>query len=105
MFRQKTLDFLAENRRQNSHQWFHDHKSEYRAYVLEPLKALVEYLAPQALAIDDQVVSLPVWTRPSAAFGGIRAIPAINRCTGRICGSSSGVSACMSRAGQGCILS
>lgn len=59
MFGQKTLDFLAENRRQNSHQWFHDHKSEYRAYVLEPLKALVEYLAPQALAIDDQVVSLP----------------------------------------------
>ncbi len=59
MFTQKTLEFLAENRRRNSREWFHAHHGEYRAHVMEPLSALVDYLAPQALAIDEKVVALP----------------------------------------------
>ena len=59
MFTQKTLEFLAENRRRNSREWFHEHHSEYRAFVMEPLIRLVDYLAPQALAIDEKIVALP----------------------------------------------
>lgn len=59
MFTPKTLEFLAENRRRNSQAWFAEHKEAYHTLVFEPLCELVRALAPQALQIDDQVVSLP----------------------------------------------
>ena len=59
MFSQKTLEFLSENRRRNSREWFHAHNAEYRAYVIEPFCRLVSYLAPQALEVDSQIVALP----------------------------------------------
>ena len=51
-FSPKTLDFLWENRMRNSRDWFEEHKSEYRSYVVEPLCELVEALTPTMLQID-----------------------------------------------------
>jgi len=42
MFSQQTLDFLFENRLQNSREWFEAHREDYRQYVL----ALVSALTP-----------------------------------------------------------
>lgn len=49
---ENTLNFLAENRQKNSKDWFHENKSAYTQYVLEPLTGLVEALTPAMLAID-----------------------------------------------------
>ena len=51
-FSPRTLDFLWENRMRNSRDWFEEHKSEYRSYVMEPLCELVEALTPTMLQID-----------------------------------------------------
>ena len=53
-FSQKTLDFLFENRLHDSRIWFEEHKSDYRQYILEPLRELVRSLSPFMLEIDDQ---------------------------------------------------
>ena len=39
---QATLDFMTENRFEDSLDWFHAHKREYENLVLAPLAALVE---------------------------------------------------------------
>ena len=39
-FSAKTLDFLFENRLQDSRDWFLDHKDTYQAVLLEPMKDL-----------------------------------------------------------------
>ncbi len=56
-FTQKTLEFLAENRMRNSREWFHAHRADYQAHVMQPLAALSEALAPTAERIDSQVVT------------------------------------------------
>lgn len=43
----------------NDRDWFHAHKAEYQAYVLQPLTALSETLAPVAARIDPQVETAP----------------------------------------------
>jgi len=58
-FTVKTIDFLIENRLQNSKVWFTEHKSEYTEYVLEPLKKMVVKLAPAMLAIDPLFIAEP----------------------------------------------
>ncbi len=58
-FSQDTLDFLFLNRMEDSRKWFEDHKTEYRTYVLEPLRELVAELTPQMLQIDSQFVTEP----------------------------------------------
>ncbi len=57
MYTKKTIDFLMENRAQNSKEWYHDHKAEYQELVLEPTIELVEYLAPAMLEIDPQFIT------------------------------------------------
>lgn len=51
-FSRNSLDFLVENRIQNSKEWFNGHKTEYNLYVLDPLRELVRDLTPTMLDID-----------------------------------------------------
>ena len=51
-FSRKTLDFLVENRIQNSKVWFEEHRQEYNEAVLTPLRELVTALTPTMLDID-----------------------------------------------------
>lgn len=55
----KTLDFLAENRIQNSRVWYQEHKPQYQEFVLEPLKELAGRLEPVMLNIDPLLVTEP----------------------------------------------
>ncbi len=56
---QKTLDFLVENRLQNSKSWFEERRSVYNEYVIEPLAELVTALTPTMLEIDGNLVCSP----------------------------------------------
>lgn len=58
-FSAKTLDFLFENRLNNSREWFEEHKEDYRGLVLEPLQELVRALTPCMLEIDGDFVTEP----------------------------------------------
>lgn len=58
-FSKQTLDFLFENRLNDSKLWFEEHKDQYRKLVLEPLHDLAEELAPAMRAIDPQFVTEP----------------------------------------------
>ena len=55
----EALDFLFINRINNSREFYQQHKSQYRALVVEPLAELVERLAPAVLSIDDQIDCTP----------------------------------------------
>ena len=54
---QKTLDFLVENRLQDSRAWYQAHKEAYQEHVLAPLRALVEEITPGMLLIDPQLIT------------------------------------------------
>lgn len=58
-FRPQTLDFLIENRIQNSREWFEAHRPVYNQYVLAPLRELVEALTPTMLEIDPEFTVAP----------------------------------------------
>ncbi len=58
-FSKETLDFLIENRLQDSRTWFQEHKTVYRRVVLEPLRELVTALTPVMLEIDGRVICDP----------------------------------------------
>lgn len=51
-FSQRALEFLRNLGADNSKAWFEEHRGEYDEYLLEPMKMLVEALAPAVLAID-----------------------------------------------------
>lgn len=51
-FSQKTLDFLFENRIQDSRSWFEEHKNIYLRTVYAPLQELVAALEPTMLSLD-----------------------------------------------------
>ena len=59
MFSQKTIDFLFENKLQNSKIWYDDHKADFKEHVLTPLAELVTKLAPTMLSIDDMLICDP----------------------------------------------
>ena len=54
-----TLDFLFENRLNNSRAWFEAHKEDYRRLVLAPLQELVRALTPCVLEIDGELATEP----------------------------------------------
>ncbi len=56
---QKTTDFLAENRLQNSRQWFEEHKHLFYEFVINPLAELVIALTPTMHEIDPKLVCEP----------------------------------------------
>jgi uncharacterized protein (TIGR02453 family) len=51
-FSSNTLEFLIENRLNNSKSWYDEHKTEYNNFVLSPLKELVCDLSSYMLEID-----------------------------------------------------
>lgn len=58
-FSQKTLEFLAENRIQNSRTWFQEHRNEYEEWVLRPLVEFSQRLGAPMLQIDPLLVTEP----------------------------------------------
>ena len=54
-FSQRTLDFLFENRLNDSRSWFAEHKKEYLELVIQPLRQLVMDLTPSMLSIDGEL--------------------------------------------------
>lgn len=56
-FSEKTLDFLFENRLQDSKDWFDAHKKDYLEYVLHPLEELTVVLADTAIQLDPLVTT------------------------------------------------
>ncbi len=55
----ETLEFLMENRLQDSRAWFSEHKSRYRELVLKPMQELVAALSPGMLEIDPDLITQP----------------------------------------------
>ncbi len=55
----KTLDFLFENRLQNSKAWYDEHHDDYVEYVRRPLEDLVIALTPAIMEIDDHMICEP----------------------------------------------
>lgn len=55
MFSDDTINFLIENRINNSREWFLANKKEYRKYVVEPMAELVEELRPCINRIDPEI--------------------------------------------------
>ncbi len=58
-FSPKSLDFLFENRLNDSKEWFSEHKEDYRNYVLFPFRELVSDLTEAMLEIDDKFICDP----------------------------------------------
>lgn len=56
---QAALDFLTENRFEDSRDWFHAHKRQYESLVLAPLADLVEELAPTMRSLDPALIVEP----------------------------------------------
>lgn len=58
-FCSNTLEFLIENRLNDSKSWFEEHKTEYNDFVLSPLKELVGELSPHILELDPLIGVTP----------------------------------------------
>ena len=56
---ENALSFLFENRVMDIKSWFLEHKAEYDALVLQPLRELVSALTPALLAIDPLLICEP----------------------------------------------
>ncbi|MCM1524993.1 MAG: DUF2461 domain-containing protein [Ruminococcus sp.] len=54
-FSAKTLDFLFENRINDSKSWFTEHKEDYENYVKKPFKEFTERTLPLIREIDGQI--------------------------------------------------
>lgn len=54
-FSPRTIDFLFENRLNDSKSWFAEHRSEYDTYVAKPFKEFTEALTPTVKEIDEQI--------------------------------------------------
>ncbi len=59
LFTPQTLEFLFENRLNDSRAWFLEHHEQYEQLVLRPLRDLSQALSHTALEIDPEVVSQP----------------------------------------------
>ncbi len=58
-FSQEALDFLAENRFQNSRDYYEAHKPLYRRTVVAPMQQLISDLAQTMYDIDDRILCEP----------------------------------------------
>lgn len=54
-FSPNTLDFLFENRLNDSKSWFNEHREDYNNYVAKPFKELTEALTPVMQNIDSLI--------------------------------------------------
>lgn len=55
LFSQGSLDFLYFNHKYNTKTWFHEHKEDYKKYLVEPFEDLVYALQPTLLRIDSEL--------------------------------------------------
>ncbi|MCL2719374.1 MAG: DUF2461 domain-containing protein [Lachnospiraceae bacterium] len=55
----KSLNFLKENHKNNSREWYAENKKTYEDFLLNPFKHLVSTLAPTMFEIDDLMVIAP----------------------------------------------
>lgn len=53
------IEFLVENRLQDSREWYRENKERYSRVLLEPFIELVDRLAPDMLKIDTQLITEP----------------------------------------------
>lgn len=58
-FTKEVLQFLFENRMNNSKQWYDSHKDVYKKLVYNPFAELVMELAPAMTEIDDRIITVP----------------------------------------------
>lgn len=58
-FKKEALQFLFENKMNNSKEWYEEHKSLYQQYVYRPFTELVLELAPTISEIDSQLMTIP----------------------------------------------
>ncbi|XKM12576.1 DUF2461 domain-containing protein [Orbaceae bacterium ac157xtp] len=58
-FSQRGLDFLFDNKMQNSRQWFAENRAIYDNELIKPFRALVEDLTPTMLKIDQWFETKP----------------------------------------------
>lgn len=54
-FSPRTLDFLFENRLNDSRVWFNEHKDEYNEFVAKPFKEFTEVVTPAVKEIDELI--------------------------------------------------
>ncbi|MCR5648988.1 MAG: DUF2461 domain-containing protein [Oscillospiraceae bacterium] len=59
-FSQATLDFLTENRINDSRLWFNEHKAEYMEHVRDPMRGFVEEISSFLAKIDPMIICDPV---------------------------------------------
>ena len=53
------FSFLMENRLHDSKAWFEAHREDYNRFVLEPLRGLVQEMAPVMLTLDPLLITQP----------------------------------------------
>lgn len=58
-FSKKTLDFLIENRLNDSKAWYQEHKEDYKLYVAEPFSEFITALQPTINEIDSIIICNP----------------------------------------------
>lgn len=59
-FSAQALQFLMENKINNSKDWYDAHKDEYKRLVYNPFTELVNELGPTMLQIDSQIIIKPL---------------------------------------------
>lgn len=58
-FSQETINFLVENKLNDSRDWFHEHKEQYQEFVIRPMAELAQALTPCMKKIDPEFVTEP----------------------------------------------
>ncbi len=58
-FSKKTIDFLVENRLNDSKAWYQEHKEDYKKYVAEPFSEFITALQPTINEIDSEIICNP----------------------------------------------
>ena len=58
-FSHKTLDFLFQNKINDSKEWFEDHRSDYEEHVAKPMCDLVSELTPFMKEVDSRFICDP----------------------------------------------
>ncbi|HHX57230.1 MAG TPA: DUF2461 domain-containing protein [Clostridiales bacterium] len=58
-FSKKTIDFIVENRLNDSKSWYQEHKEVYKQYVAEPFSEFITALQPTINEIDSEIICNP----------------------------------------------
>ena len=58
-FSKKTIDFIIENRLNDSKAWYQEHKEDYKQYIAEPFSEFITALQPTINEIDSEIICNP----------------------------------------------